>query len=254
MDDIELLIDLHLDGQRQGPGSDDATREAIALCGLDTQRGLAIADIGCGTGASTLVLAEQLHAHITAVDFVPEFLARLDRNAQQRGLAERITTQIASMDELAFEPESLDAIWCEGAIYNIGFANGIRAWRHLLKPGGVLAVSELTWLTPTRPAEIQQHWTAEYTEIDTASHKIALLERAGYSPVGYFVLPDTCWTLNYYQPLQQRFAAFLQRHNHSNAAKHIVEAEQQEIDLHQRFSAYVGYSFYIAKRTHAAIP
>lgn len=80
-DPLELLVDLQLGGVRQGPGSEAATRRAIELAGLRGRADLAVADLGCGTGASTLVLAGQLDATITAVDLVPAFLARLDEEA-----------------------------------------------------------------------------------------------------------------------------------------------------------------------------
>ena len=85
------------------------------------------------------------------------------------------------MDRLPFEAESLDAIWSEGAIYNMGFENGVRQWRRLLKPGGILAVSELTWLTAYRPAELETHWHAQYAEVGTSSSKMAVLEHNGLS-------------------------------------------------------------------------
>lgn len=251
MDDLQLLIDLHLDGDRQGPGSDDVTRLALTLSGLEAGTDLAIADLGCGTGASTIVLAQALDAHITAVDLVPPFLARLHANAERLGLTDRITTVEASMDALDLDDESLDAIWSEGAIYGIGFEHGARTWRRFLKPGGLLAVSELTWLTDERPAELDRHWAAEYPEVGTASAKFAVLEAAGYAPVGYLVLPETCWLDHYYRPLQGRFSAFLARHDHCDAAQALVEAEQGEIDLYERFARYVGYGFYLARRTTA---
>lgn len=68
-------------------------------------------------------------------------------------------------------------------------------------------------------------------------------------PVGYFPLPRTCWLDHYYRPMQRRFAAFLDRHDHSTAANEIVAAEQHEIDLYERFSDFVNYGFYIAART-----
>ena len=75
MMDFELLIDLHKDGIRQGPGSEYHTRLALQLSGLDGRsEQLNIADIGCGTGASALVLASTLNAEIKAVDLFPEFL------------------------------------------------------------------------------------------------------------------------------------------------------------------------------------
>jgi ubiquinone/menaquinone biosynthesis C-methylase UbiE len=249
MDDLRLLIDLHVDADRQGPGGADQTRRAIELSGLPGRRGLKIADVGCGTGASTLVLAAELDAQVVAVDFIPEFLAVLRARAAQAGVAGRIDTVPAAMDALSFEPASLDAIWSEGAIYNIGFENGVRQWRRFLKDGGILAVSELTWLTPHRPAELQAHWASEYAEVDTASSKLAVLEHNGYTPLGYFVLPESCWLDAYYRPMQQRFATFLARHGHSDAAQALVAAEQAEIELYERYRAFVSYGFYIARKT-----
>src|SRR5690606_26228936 len=123
------LIDLHIDGARQGPGSDAATRRAMDLAGLDARRHLAIADLGCGTGASTLVLAHDLDADITAVDLLEAFLERLDAQADRLGVGDRITTRVASIDALDLDEGSLDVIWSEGSIYNIGFAHGVRTWR-----------------------------------------------------------------------------------------------------------------------------
>jgi len=249
MDDLSLLIDLHRDTERQGPGGPAETRRAIELAGLRNRQNLTIADLGCGTGASTLVLAQELDATIMAIDFLPAFLDTLERRASQAGLADRITIDARSMDALAFEPASLDAIWSEGAIYNIGFEAGVREWRRFLKPGGILAVSELTWLTAHRPAELEAHWRQQYAEVDTASAKLAVLERHGYTPLGYFVLPERCWLDAYYRPLQQRFPAFLAAHDSSRAAKAIIAEEKREIDLYERYREYISYGFYIARKT-----
>jgi ubiquinone/menaquinone biosynthesis C-methylase UbiE len=249
LDDLELLIDLHREGGRQGPGGEDETRLAIRLSGLRAARGLKIADIGCGTGAATRVLARELDASVTAVDLLPDFLRELEIAAQRENLGERIETLVASMEALPFEEQSFDAIWSEGAIYNMGFAAGIEAWRRFLKPGGILAVSELTWLTHSRPAELEQHWSHEYAEVDTASAKIAVLEENGFSPVGYFTLSQRCWLDNYYRPLQARFEPFLSRHRHSQAAVDIVAAEENEISLYERFSQFVSYGYYVARKT-----
>lgn len=248
MEDLSLIIDLHKDGHRQGPGGDEQTRLAIDLSGLAKQSNLKVADIGCGTGASTRVLAKSLSASITAVDFLPDFLSRLKSNIENSELDNRITTLEASMDSLPFAEQSLDAIWSEGAIYNMGFNAGAKAWRPFLKPGGILAASEITWLTDTRPAELNQHWQQEYPEIDTASGKIAVLEANGFSPIGYFPLPQTCWLENYYRPMQARFAEFLDRHSHTDTARAIVAAEQTEISLYERYSSYVSYGYYIARK------
>ncbi|MEO1017255.1 MAG: class I SAM-dependent methyltransferase [Pseudomonadota bacterium] len=249
MDDLDLLIDLHRDAKRQGPGGNNETRFAITLSGLTGGQGLKIADIGCGTGASTLVLAQELDAHITAVDSLPEFLEQLDIAAKREDVGERIKTLAASMEALSFEGRSFDAIWSEGAIYNMGFENGIREWRQFLKPGGILAISELTWLTRERPFELEQYWMREYPEVATASAKIAILEANGYSPVGYLALSERCWLDNYYRPMQARFADFLSRNGHSEPAQALVDGEEKEIALYERFSAFFSYGYFVARRT-----
>lgn len=248
MVDLCLLVDLHRDGKRQGPGGDDETRLAITLSGLGAGKGLKIADLGCGTGASTLVLVKELDAAVTAVDFTPEFIHDLEIVAGRENLGERIATLVASMDALPFEAQSFDAIWSEGAIYNMGFAKGIEAWRRFLKPNGILAVSELTWLTEDRPAALERHWLQEYPEVNTASAKMAILEKSGFSPVGYFALPKHCWLDNYYRPLEARFAAFLTRNGNSERAATVVAAEENEIALYERYSAFVSYGFYVARK------
>ncbi len=209
-------------------------------CLIDAKH-LMIADIGCGTGASTLVLAKELDAIITAVDYLPDSLAKLEQHAKDKAVADRITPLAASMADMPFEETTLNAIWSEGAIYSIGFANGIRTWRRFLRPGGIRAISELTWLTTERPAELDDHWNREYPEVATASTKLTLLEEHSYSPIGYFPLPVKCWLDNYYRPIQRRFEAFLARHDTSKATLAIVDAEQVEIALYEQFSAFVSY-------------
>jgi len=249
VDDLQLLMDLHRQAERQGPGGEVETKRALELAGLDRERALKIADIGCGTGPSTILLAKTLNAQITAVDFLAEFLEELQSRARAHGVADKITALNCAMDALPFAAGEFDAIWSEGAVYNMGFEAGVSAWRRFLKPGGKLIVSEITWLSAKRPLELQSHWEREYPEIDVASAKIGILERHGYIPEAYFVLPTHCWLENYYRPLQQRFDAFLERHNRSEQASAIVEAEQHEIALYEKYSAYYSYGVYVAKKS-----
>jgi len=248
MVEFQLLIDLHKGANRQGPGDDAETEKAIDLAYIDRSAPLKIADIGCGTGSSSLILAHLLNANITAVDFLQDFLDVLETRAKSEGVAENITSLCASMDDLPFEEEEFDVIWSEGAIYNIGFQKGVADWRHYLKPGGLLIASEITWITNTRPSEIQNHWDNEYPEINRASSKIKVLEESGYSPIGYFVLPEHCWLDNYYQPMQNGFQGFLDRNGNSEDARAVVEAETKEIELYKKYKSYYSYGVYIARR------
>ena len=248
MNELQLLVDLHKGGTRQGPGGDKETEKAIDLAYIDRHAPLKIADIGCGTGASTLTLARLLNARITAVDFLQEFLDVLNNRAQREGVSEKITTLCTSMEDLPFQEDEFDVIWSEGAIYNIGFRKGVADWRRYLKPGGLLISSEISWTTKTRPLEVQSHWDAEYPEIDVVSSKIKVLEENGYSPIACFVLPESCWLDNYYEPMRSRFQDFLRRNEGSEKARAIVEAERNEIELYEKYKAHYSYGVYIARK------
>jgi len=110
MDDFRLLVDLH---KRAKPGGDVETRKAIDLAMLDPSAPLKVADIGCGTGASTIQLARLLNAKITAIDFLPEFIEVLKGKAENEGLSKKINPLVCSMENLQFE-----ARWVTGSIRN----------------------------------------------------------------------------------------------------------------------------------------
>ena len=248
MTELELIIDLHKNSERQGPGSENDTLRALDFLNLPTDQNLKVADIGCGSGGQTISLAKNLNGLITAVDLFPEFLDELNEKSQKLGLIDKIVTLEKSMDDLPFKRGEYDLIWSEGAIYNIGFENGLKKWKNYLKVNGHLAISEITWTTQSRPKEIEEFWKAEYPEVDTASNKIKLLENNGYTLVGYFYLSHDSWIESYYKPMQTRFENFLKRNNNSELARKVVEDNQAEIDLYLKYKNYFSYGFYIARK------
>jgi len=248
MTEIELIVDLHRNSERQGPGSEKETLKALDCMDLPKGRKLRIADIGCGSGGQTLTLAKRLDGEIVAVDLFSEFLDELNEKSGKLELKSKITTLQMSMHELTFAHEEFDIIWSEGSIYNVGFKNGITHWKDYLKNGGYLAVSEITWTTNSRPKEIDSFWKHEYPEIDMASNKIKILENSGYTLVGYFYLAQSSWIENYYKPLQARFKEFLERNNNSELARQVVDDHKFEIDLYLKFKDYFSYGFYIARK------
>lgn len=248
MDEMELMMQLHRNNKRQGPGSDESTNLAIILSKINLEKSYKIADIGCGTGAQTISLAKKLKGEIIAVDLFKEFLEKLKENSKKENLLSKIKTLPASMDNLPFEKEEFDIIWSEGAVYNIGFKNGINYWKGFLKPGGILAISELSWITDSRPKELDNFWNGEYSEMDTVSGKIRVLEESGYKILGYFILDDNCWLDNYYNPLLNSHKDFIQEFGNNQISRMIVERDIQEVDLYRRYKDYYSYGFYISQK------
>lgn len=248
MTEIELIIDLHKDSKRQGPGSEKDTLKALGFMNFSQDQQLKVADIGCGSGGQTITLAKNINGQIIAIDLFPEFLNKLKEDSQKNGLEARIITLEKSMNSLPFSKEEFDIIWSEGAIYNIGFEQGIKKWKDYLKVGGYLAVSEITWTTNARPKEIEEFWTQEYPEIDKASNKIKQLESNGYTLVGYFYLTENSWIENYYKPLEAKFEDFLRQNDNSELAKKVVEEHKMEMNLYLKYKSYYSYGFYIARK------
>ncbi len=246
--ELELIVNLHKNTERQGPGSTKDTLKALGFLDLPDNKALKIADIGCGSGGQTVTIAKTLNGQIIAVDLFSEFLEELNEKSQKLGLADKIITLEKSMGDLPFNKGEFDLIWSEGAIYNIGFERGIKLWKDYLKVGSYLAVSEITWITQSRPKEIEDFWKEAYPEIDIASQKIRQLENNGYTLAGYFYLSPDSWIENYYKPIETRFETFLTQNNNSELAQKVIADYKAEIDLYKKYKDYYSYGFYVAKK------
>lgn len=244
--DLTIIYDFFAQSERQGPGSREETLKALDFIkGLTAQS--KIADIGCGTGGQTRVLGEHTPCDIIGVDSWPNFIAEFNQHAEQHHLQNRVKGIVGDMANLPFQLETFDLIWSEGAIYNIGFERGLNEWRKFLKPGGYIAVTENTWFSDERPAEIEAFWEKAYPEIDTIPNKVAQMQKAGYLPVATYMLPERIWT-DYYAWQKQRRIAFLEQHKDNAFVKDFVAMMQYEAELYDKYKAYYGYMFYIGKK------
>lgn len=186
--------------ERWGPGSESDTARAAELL---PQSELDILEIGCGKGLATQWLAQNLNGHITAVDNEPSALDELMKCAKSKGFADSVTPVCANMMALPFQPHSFDVIWAEGSAYVMGVENAFATWRPLLKPGGMLVVSDLVWSTLTPSDSISRFWSKEYPDMTSVENRITQAERLGFEVVDSFKLSDESWD-NYYQPLATR--------------------------------------------------
>lgn len=239
-----LFWEVHSGLAREGPGDEASLRRALAMMKA-LPAAPDILDVGCGPGAQSLALASLTAGTITAVDTHAPFLDVLNRAAADRGLAERITTVRASMTAMPFDDARFDAIWSEGAIYNMGFERGLAAWKRLLRPGGYMAVSEPCWLAPTDqiPAAALALW-ADYPAIRGVEPILRAVAEAGYRAVGHFVLPPAAWW-SYYEPMQARITQLREAYRDDPAALEGLAPHQAEIDGYRAFGAWYSYLFVV---------
>ena len=243
---LDLLIETHIGLERQGPGSAETVKKALGFLGpLD--RFKQIADLGCGTGGQTMLLAEHVPGNITGLDMFPVFIDELKRKAKRKNLENRVTGLAGHMENLPFQKNSFDLIWSEGAIDNIGFREGLAHWHGFLKQGGFVAVTCPSWLTKEHPALVEQFWSDAGSHLDPVEKNVEILQDCGYAFVAAFALPEECWTDNYFAPREKAIRRLLEKYAQSETMKEYAEQNQREVELYLKYKQHYGYVFYIGR-------
>ncbi len=250
MDEQDLMpffMEIHSGNPREGPGSRASTTRAFQLL-TELPPRPCILDVGCGPGMQTMDLARLTGGAITAVDNHPPYLEALRTHIDARGLETRVRAVKGDMTALDFGPERFDLIWSEGAIYIMGFEQGLRQWCKLLKPGGYLAVTELSWLTEDPPEAARSFWAKGYPAMQTVDANLAVIEACGYRPNGHFTLPASDWWANYYNPIAAKLPTFRKKHHAHPAAQAAADMELAEMALFRKYADAYGYVFYTLRR------
>jgi SAM-dependent methyltransferase len=233
---------------RQGPGSSEATRKAWSLL-PPVFENAKILDIGCGSGTQTRDLAALTTGTITAVDNHQPFLDMLDAWARKAGMAHRVKTLCASMDALPFDKGSFDLIWSEGAVFIVGFEQGLRLWKPFLKKGGCMVVSDADWFEPNPPEELMKWWESEgYVPVPEEEMK-ERVRRAGLRLVATYRLPEAGWWDNYLVPLQARIAELRKTHGSDPGDAALLDALAHEADMYLKYKRYYGYTFFVMENS-----
>jgi ubiquinone/menaquinone biosynthesis C-methylase UbiE len=247
MEGMEYFYELFERLPRCGPGTNECTRRAYnALPNVPEDPH--ILDIGCGPGVQTLALARASHGKIVALDNHQPFLDTLSDSARKEGLADHIIFNNESMLDMAFDENTFDIVWSEGALYFMGFGNGLRRCRQLLKERGYLAVSEVVYLLPNPPVPLVQYWEKEYPDIDDVKTKVELIQREGFRLLTHFTLPKSAWLDSFYSPMEEALDHLREKYRGDRIAQGVFETIWKEIDLYKKYSDYFGYEFFVMQK------
>jgi len=247
MEGIKYLHELMERLPRCGPGDNKSTGRAFnAMDKLPKEP--YILDIGCGTGMQTIELAKISNGKIIALDNYQGFLDILMKKANEEGLKENIIPKNISMLEMDFDPASFDIIWSEGALYFMGFQNGLKRCRQLLKDGGYLAVTELVYIAPDPPAPVVQFLEREYPDIKDVKGRIDLIQNEGFHLLSNFTIPESSWLHNYYLPMEKELPHLIKKYQNNQVALGVFEFFQNEVDSYKKYSKYYGYEFFVMQK------
>lgn len=240
----DALTILHGGTDRQGPGDDAFSLEMLRrLPRLPSD--CAIADLGCGTGIASVLLAQHFQQPVLCVDTSDAFLSTLSAKAEALGIAHLINTLCKDMGALDPEQHQFDLLWSEGAAYILTFEGTMRKWRPLMAANGIAVVSEMSWFGSQRPREALDYWSAAYPEMADEPTNTEYAKRHGFKLLFTERLPSSAWWTNYYDPLLDQ----LDTHAASptQAMQDAIAETREEIALFRNYSDYFGYTFYILK-------
>jgi SAM-dependent methyltransferase len=247
MEGMKYFYELFGGLPRGGPGDNQSTRNAFSYLKGVSSKPL-ILDIGCGPGMQTLELARITNGKIIVLDNYQPFLDVLMRNAAKEGVAQRIIPKNQSMLEMDFADNSFDVIWSEGALYSMGFQNGLKRCYQLLKNKGYLAVTEAVYLRPTIPDRLKRFWDAEYPDIKDIQSNISQIQTEGFSMLTHFTLPTSSWIDNFYSPMGKRIKELKKKYKGNAVAIQVFKRCEDEIKIFNKYSDYFGYEFFIMQK------
>ncbi len=248
MEGLEYIYELCEALPRSGPGDNECTRRAYNSIPHPKQHPL-ILDIGCGQGMQTIELAKISDGNIIALDNHQGFLDILMRQAERRGLDEQITPRNMSMLDMDFEEGIFDIVWSEGALYLMGFQNGLNRCHQLLKDKGYLAVTELVYTADEPPETVVEYLVAEYPDIKTVPENIETINNEGFNLISNFTLPESAWLNNYYIPIENELSHLIKRYQGNEVAQAVFAGFKQEVELYRKYSKYYGYEFFVMQKS-----
>jgi len=142
----DALPGMHLGGQ-------EATHALLDLCQLDpTSR---VLDVGCGSGNTACLIAEQHGSRVHGIDISEVMIAKATERARRQGLLDKVEFRVADAFQLPFEDDRFDVVIVESVLTPLpgDKKQALTEMVRVVRPEGRIGVNEST-VDPSAPPEL----------------------------------------------------------------------------------------------------
>lgn len=176
--------------ERDGRDAFDHRKEVLAALGL--KPGMAVADVGAGTGLFTRLFSPLVgeKGKVYAVDISDEFVTHIERLARAQKLT-NIVGVVCKLDSVELPPESVDLVFICDTYHHFEFPHKtMRSIHKALRPGGRAVLIDFHRIEGVSSEWVMGHVRAGQEiftkEIEQAGFK-QVAEKKGLLKESYFV-------------------------------------------------------------------
>ncbi|GGL74914.1 class I SAM-dependent methyltransferase [Wenxinia marina] len=215
---------------REGPGSEADVARVAASVGQVSR----LCDAGCGPGGDLAALRTAFpKVRISAVDAHAPFVGTV------RDAHPDVDVRVGDLRDLG---GPYDLIWSAGAVYIVGIAAALQAWRGALAPGGHVAFSHPVFFSDDPSDEARAFWGGYQAQPVAAV--LDAVAAAGWWVRDQWPVGPEGWEA-YYGPLEAR-AKELIGATDSRTMRTAARLALEEATAWRRHADETGYLFILA--------
>ena len=236
--DWDAFFAVHRDLRREGPGLAEDVAWVGGLIGISPQG--QVCDAGCGPGGDLAALRQLVpEGRIDGFEMAPHFV-----DAARKRFAGDPSVRIfaESMEGLT---GPYDLIWSAGAVYFLGVARALNAWRGALSDQGAVAFIHPCLFTDAPSKAALAFWEAEPGGIETELTTRDEIAAVGWRVLAARPLSDAAWAA-YYEPIEARCDA-LEAAGVSEAVAAAIAAARKEASDWRTVARETGYMLYVVR-------
>lgn len=233
------------------PGGLPSTERMLKILELDSKS--RVLDLGCGVGSTTRFVRRVYGCRTVGVDIDPDMIDRARRRSRGPRYQD-LRYEVMDGGAMGFRDASFDVVIMQSVACFNDKQRLLTEARRVLKPGGRVALNEVTWLRPPSEgvAKVTRATVCETFRGALLPEEWAeVLRQAGFTEVRHETLdfkPVAAYQILREEGLINTLRTFARVLTN---AKNLMRLSAVS-DYFKRFPGYFGYGLYIGTKPHAA--